>query len=83
MDFEIAETDLELRGPGNLEGTQQSGVLDLKMANLVTDQELLIKIRKFVELIFEKDPMLAQPENQILHQSLQAKSEGLAWNKIS
>ncbi len=81
--FEIAETDLELRGPGNIEGTQQSGVLDLKVANLVTDQELLIQVRKFVELIFEKDPMLAQPENQVLHQSLQAKGEGLSWNKIS
>jgi ATP-dependent DNA helicase RecG len=81
--FEIAETDLQLRGPGNIEGTQQSGVLDLKVANLVTDQELLIQARKCVEAIFEKDPQLALPEHQILNQSLQAKGEGLSWDKIS
>jgi len=81
--FEIAEIDLQLRGPGNIEGTQQSGVLDLKVANLVTDQELLQSVRKLVEAIFEKDPQLAMPENQVLHQSLQAKGEGLSWDKIS
>ncbi len=81
--FEIAETDLQLRGPGNIEGTQQSGVLDLKVANLATDQELLITARKCVEHIFEQDPQLALPEHQILHQSLQKKGEGLSWNKIS
>jgi ATP-dependent DNA helicase RecG len=81
--FEIAETDLQLRGPGNIEGTQQSGVLDLKVANLVTDQELLVTVRHYVEGIFEKDPQLASPENMLLNQSLKAKDEGLAWNKIS
>ncbi len=81
--FEIAETDLQLRGPGNLEGTQQSGVLDLKVANIVTDQELLVTIRNYVQMIFEKDPQLALPENQILNESLKVKGEGLSWNKIS
>jgi len=81
--FEIAETDLQLRGPGNIEGTQQSGVLDLKIANIATDQELLITVRKCVEEIFQKDPQLALPENQILHQALQTKGQGLSWNKIS
>jgi ATP-dependent DNA helicase RecG len=81
--FEIAETDLQLRGPGNIEGTQQSGVLDLKVANLVTDQELLIQARKCVETIFEKDPQLALPEHQILHHSLKVKGQGLSWDKIS
>jgi ATP-dependent DNA helicase RecG len=81
--FEIAEIDLQLRGPGNIDGTQQSGVLDLKVANLVTDQELLLQARKCVEHVFEKDPQLALPENQILHHSLQSKDQGLNWNKIS
>ncbi|HVW94779.1 MAG TPA: ATP-dependent DNA helicase RecG [Mucilaginibacter sp.] len=81
--FEIAETDLQLRGPGDLEGTQQSGVLDLKVANLVTDQELLSQVRSFVEGIFEKDPQLALPEHQILHEAFRSKGEGLTWNKIS
>jgi len=81
--FEIAEIDLQLRGPGNIEGTQQSGVLDLKVANLATDQELLIQVRKIVEHIFEVDPQLAAPENQILHHSLQSKDQDLSWDKIS
>lgn len=81
--FEIAETDLQLRGPGDLEGTQQSGVLDLKVANIVTDQELLTTIRTLVQTILDKDPLLANPENQILNQASQAKGEGLTWNKIS
>ena len=81
--FEIAEIDLQLRGPGNLEGTQQSGVLDLKIANLVTDQQLLIQIRQCVEGIFDDDQQLAKPENQVLHQSLLSKEQGLSWDKIS
>jgi ATP-dependent DNA helicase RecG len=81
--FEIAETDLQLRGPGSIDGTQQSGVLDLKMANLATDQELLIQVRKLVESIFETDPQLASPENQILNHSLQGVEQGLSWDKIS
>ncbi len=81
--FEIAETDLQLRGPGNIEGTQQSGVLDLKVANIVTDQELLVTVRNYVQTIFEKDPQLSHPENLVLNESLKSKGEGLAWNKIS
>ncbi|WP_426585074.1 ATP-dependent DNA helicase RecG [Mucilaginibacter sp. R-33] len=81
--FEISEIDLQLRGPGNIEGTQQSGVLDLKLANLATDQELLFKVRKCVETIFEKDPQLAHPENEILHHAFEEKNAGLSWDKIS
>ena len=81
--FEIAEIDLQLRGPGNIEGTQQSGVLDLKVANIVTDQQLLITVRECVQTIFEKDPQLLAPENQILHKTLQTKGEGVSWDKIS
>ena len=81
--FEIAETDLQLRGPGNIEGTQQSGLLDLKVADLTTDQELLMQCRKCVEDIFAVDPQLAAPENQILNLAFQAKNAGLSWDKIS
>ena len=81
--FEISEIDLQLRGPGNIEGTQQSGVLDLKVANLATDQELLINVRKCVEGIFEKDPQLAHPENQVLNHAFETKNAGLSWDKIS
>jgi ATP-dependent DNA helicase RecG len=81
--FEIAEIDMQLRGPGNIEGTQQSGVLDLKIADLTTDQELLIKARKCVEDLLAADPQLALPEHAILHQSPQEKNGGLSWDKIS
>ncbi|WP_295772327.1 ATP-dependent DNA helicase RecG [uncultured Mucilaginibacter sp.] len=81
--FEISEIDLQLRGPGNIEGTQQSGVLDLKLADLAQDQELLMQARKTVEEIFAKDPQLALPENQILHLSFQTRNGGLSWDKIS
>jgi ATP-dependent DNA helicase RecG len=81
--FEISEIDLQLRGPGNIDGTQQSGVNDLKVADLVTDQQLLIQARKCVEDIFSKDPQLAQPEHHVLNLALQAKNAGLSWDKIS
>ncbi|EHQ28269.1 ATP-dependent DNA helicase RecG [Mucilaginibacter paludis] len=81
--FEISEIDLQLRGPGNIEGTQQSGVLDLKLANLATDQQLLMIARKCVEGIFEKDPQLQLPENQILNQTSHTHNGGLSWDKIS
>ncbi len=81
--FEIAEIDLELRGPGNIEGTQQSGVLDLKLANLATDQALLLQARQMVEEIFNDDPQLAKPEHQILQLAFQSKNAGLSWDKIS
>ncbi|MFD0763426.1 ATP-dependent DNA helicase RecG [Mucilaginibacter lutimaris] len=81
--FEIAEIDMQLRGPGNIEGTQQSGVLDLKVADLTTDQEILQQARNLVIEIFEKDPQLAAPENQILNLAFRAKNAGLSWDKIS
>lgn len=81
--FEIAEIDMQLRGPGNIEGTQQSGILDLKVADLTTDQDILQQARNCVIEIFEKDPQLATPENQILNLAFQTKNAGLSWDKIS
>ena len=81
--FEIAETDLKLRGPGDLAGTQQSGVLDLKLADLSTDQGLLQLVRDEVIYIFEQDPELKEEGNQLLHNYLQQKTVGIAWEKIS
>jgi len=81
--FEISEIDLQLRGPGNIEGTQQSGVLDLKLADLATDQEILLQARKIVEDIFARDPQLALPEHQVLHYAFASKNGGLSWDKIS
>lgn len=81
--FEIAEVDLQLRGPGDLAGTQQSGVLDLKLADLTTDQALLTTIRNTVIHLFQVDPQLAKPENNRLRGYLSKTEPGIAWEKIS
>jgi ATP-dependent DNA helicase RecG len=81
--FEIAETDLKLRGPGDLSGTQQSGVLELKLANLTTDQSLLQMVRNEVIDIFEEDPGLKLEKNRLLRNFLSKNSFGIGWEKIS
>lgn len=81
--FEISETDLQLRGPGDLAGTQQSGVLDLKIANLTTDQVILKEARNTVIALFEEDPMLELSQHVLLKQHLDHKSTGIRLDKIS
>ncbi|HZH54917.1 MAG TPA: ATP-dependent DNA helicase RecG [Sphingobacteriaceae bacterium] len=81
--FEIAEVDLQLRGPGDLAGTQQSGVLDLKLADLAKDQALLVEVRDSVIALFKKDPGLERPENGLLKTYLQQRNPGISWEKIS
>ena len=81
--FEISEIDLQLRGPGDITGTQQSGVLELKMANLANDQIILQEARNTVIEIFDKDAMLELPENLLLKNYLNKKSRAIAFDKIS
>lgn len=81
--FEISEIDLQLRGPGDITGTQQSGVLELKMANLAKDQIILQEARNTVIELFEKDAMLELPENVLLKRYLDKKNRGIAFDKIS
>jgi ATP-dependent DNA helicase RecG len=81
--FEISEIDLELRGPGDLSGTQQSGVLDLKLADLVKDQQILQEARNTVIEIFLEDPLLSLPKNALLKRYIDKKSRGIALDKIS
>ncbi len=82
--FEIAETDLKLRGPGDLTGTQQSGVLDLLLADLSKDQILLQQARESAISILESDPNLDKVENAcIKNQVASVKKSGLSWSKIS
>lgn len=81
--FEISEIDLQLRGPGDLAGTQQSGVLDLKLADLVKDQVILQEARNMVKDIFEEDPMLELPRNSLLSAFLRRKNQGISFDKIS
>lgn len=81
--FRIAEADLKLRGPGDLQGTQQSGVLDLKLADLVDDEPLVVATRDEVRSILQSDPDLHLPKHQMLFHYLQSKNSKPHWNKIS
>ncbi|MDQ1141266.1 ATP-dependent DNA helicase RecG [Pedobacter agri] len=81
--FEISEIDLQLRGPGDITGTQQSGVLDLKLADLAKDQVILSEARNTVIEIFSEDPQLEKPENAILKTHLQKLERGISFDKIS
>ncbi len=83
--FVIAETDMKLRGPGDIHGTQQSGLLDLKIASITKDEKILKYARMKAEEILEKDPDLKLPENEMLARTLQQKEKGsnITWSKIS
>ena len=83
--FEIAEADLKLRGPGDLEGTQQSGVaFDLKIADIAKDGQLLQYVREVASAILEKDPTCVFPENEVLWRQLQAlRKTNVNWAAIS
>ena len=81
--FEISEIDLQLRGPGDITGTQQSGVLELKMANLAKDQVILQEARNTVIELFEQDPRLEKPESVLLKNYLEKRTRAIAFDKIS
>ena len=83
--FVIAEEDMKLRGPGDLEGTAQSGMpFDLKIANIVKDQELLEVAREAASDVLESDPMHNLPQNAIVWEQLQMlKKEMINFSAIS
>jgi ATP-dependent DNA helicase RecG len=83
--FEIAEADLKLRGPGDLEGTQQSGIaFDLKIADIARDGQLLQYVRDVAQAIVDKDPNGSLPENEILWRQLKAlRKTNVNWAAIS
>ncbi|MEC8335570.1 MAG: ATP-dependent DNA helicase RecG [Bacteroidota bacterium] len=82
--FEIAEVDMELRGPGDVMGTQQSGVPDLKVADLVRDRPLLSSARYFAQEVLEADPTLGRPEHMALRESLETALKARSnWVRIS
>ena len=82
--FEISEVDMKLRGPGDIEGTQQSGIIDLKIANLATDQELLFAARNAAQQLLDEDPDLLDQKNYIIKQFLEERAQQkLNWSKIA
>jgi len=82
--FKISETDLQLRGAGDLQGTQQSGILDMKIANLGQDQAILQEARAAALKILDHDPSLALPEHSMLQRFFEErKRTNSDWSQVS
>ena len=82
--FEIAETDLKLRGPGDLMGTQQSGALDLLIADLGKDGELIKRARDIATEILHNDPDLIMPDHLVIKSQIDSmRSSVINWSRIS
>ena len=81
--FKIAEKDLELRGPGDIEGTRQSGALNFKLASIVNDKGILEKARNAAEKLVDEDPELLLAKNLQLKNYLQSQKGKNGWSKIS
>jgi ATP-dependent DNA helicase RecG len=82
--FEIAEVDLRLRGPGDIMGTKQSGVLDLIIADLGKDQEILKIARLTAQEILENDPDLVSPLHVPIRNQIESQSKNqINWSRIS
>jgi ATP-dependent DNA helicase RecG len=82
--FEISEVDLKLRGPGDIEGTQQSGVLDLLVADITKDGKILQEARYTAMQLLDRDPELLLPENQAVKNHIQSlRQDARNWSRIS
>ncbi len=82
--FKISEVDMQLRGPGDILGTQQSGVVDFKRLDLVNDSGIIKATKNTVEKILEADPLLSRPDNQIIKSYYLRHYNGKnKWSKIS
>jgi ATP-dependent DNA helicase RecG len=82
--FKISEADLKLRGPGNIEGLQQSGITDLRLADIVTDEKILKFARKIVIELLESDPDLTAPVNQPIKEYILTENKRKGnWGMIS
>ena len=82
--FEIAEVDLKLRGPGDLMGTQQSGVLNLQIADIVRDRDILVLARHYALKILKDDAPMQKPENTVLRATyIELTKKKNIWNYIS
>lgn len=81
--FKIAEKDLELRGPGDIEGTRQSGMLNFKLASLINDKAILESAKFYAQQLLNQDPDLNSADNLPLKNHLLAKEGKTLWSKIS
>ena len=82
--FKIAEVDLKLRGPGNLMGTQQSGILNLKIADVVKDTKILVDARNTAISLLQEDSNLSKPQNALINKAyLELSKTSKIWSNIS
>ena len=80
--FYIAEQDLRLRGPGELRGVRQSGLPDLRLGDLASDQAIIERSRALAKAILEADPYLNKPEHALLKRELQARAEAIGFREV-
>lgn len=81
--FELSEADMNLRGPGDMMGTRQSGMLEFKIANLATDQTILKAARQAARNVLDYDPDLSTPDHEGLKKYLGSSSESIKWSLIA
>jgi ATP-dependent DNA helicase RecG len=82
--FEISEADLKMRGPGDIMGTQQSGLLDLKLADLAKDGQIVTLAREKARELLDKDPLFKDPQHKAIANQLRAILLAKPnWSRIS
>lgn len=81
--FKIAEKDMEIRGPGDIAGTRQSGMLDFKIADLIRDRQWLDLAAKMANQLLDNDPELNLSQNRMLKNHLLLQDGKTQWSKIS
>lgn len=81
--FRIAEKDMELRGPGDVAGTRQSGLLDFKLADIVRDRDILQQAMQAAKQLLDRDPELELPDHSDLRRQLMQEKGKTPWSRIS
>ncbi|MDO5760064.1 MAG: ATP-dependent DNA helicase RecG [Bacteroidota bacterium] len=81
--FVLATEDLKMRGPGNIAGTEQSGVLELKIADIIKDEPIVRRSRDFANIVFEKDPTFTHKDNELLRKYLETTHPITDFSQIS
>jgi ATP-dependent DNA helicase RecG len=81
--FKIAEDDMQMRGPGDLYGTKQSGILKFRLADILIDKDILEETRTEALEVIKEDPNIENPQNELLRQLLKENDYQSHWSKIS
>ena len=81
--FKIAEEDMQMRGPGDLYGTKQSGILKFRLADILLDKDILEETRTEALKVVKEDPNIENPQNELLRQLFKENDYQSHWSKIS